>query len=39
MKILERRYWCRSTVFIINFEQILHIVDVFIFYFEQFNTG
>ena len=29
IKTLERRYWRRSGVFIVNFEQILHIFLVF----------
>ena len=29
IKTLERRHWRRSGVFIVNFEQILHVVLVF----------
>ena len=31
IKIPERRHWRRSGIFIINFEQILHRVLVFLF--------
>ena len=30
IKTLERRHWRRSGVFIVNFEQISHIVLVFL---------
>ena len=30
MKIPDQRQWCRPGVFIINFEQILHFVLVFL---------
>ena len=30
IKILERRQWRRSGVFIVNFEHILHLVLVFL---------
>ena len=26
----ERRHWCRSGVFIVNFERISHLVPVFL---------
>ena len=29
IKILEQRQWCRSGVFVVNFEQISHIFLVF----------
>ena len=29
IKTLEGRHWCRSDAFIVNFEQILHIVLLF----------
>ena len=28
-KTPERRQWCRSSVFIVNFEHILHLILVF----------
>ena len=30
IKTPERHYWCRSSVFIVNFEHILHLVQVFL---------
>ena len=30
IKTPERRHWCRSGVFIVNFEQISHLVLVFL---------
>ena len=36
IKIPERRQWCRSGVFIVNFENILHVSVV---NFEQVNVG
>ena len=36
IKIPERRQWCRSGVFIVNFENILHVSVV---NFEQVNAG
>ena len=30
IKIPERRHWCRSGIFIVNFEHISHLVLVFI---------
>ena len=38
IKTLERRHWCRSSVVIVNFEQISHIV-VSIVDFEQVKAG
>ena len=31
IKTQERRQWCRSGVFIVNFEHILHLILVFVF--------
>ena len=40
IKTSERRHWCRSGVFIVNFEQMPYIVLVFsIVDFEQVNAG
>ena len=40
IKIPERRQWCRSGVFIVNFEHIPHFVLVFLLLtFEQVNAG
>ena len=39
IKTQERRHWRRSGVFIINFEEILHIVIVSIIDFEQVNVS
>ena len=39
IKTPERRHWCRSDVFIVNFEQILHCSGVAIVNFEQVNVG
>ena len=39
IKLPERRHWCRSGIFIVNFEQISHIVLVFIVDSEQANAG
>ena len=30
IKIPERRQWCRSDVFIVNFEHLSHLVSMFI---------
>ena len=30
IKTLKRRHWCRSVVFIVNFEHISHLVLVFL---------
>ena len=38
IKTLERHQWRRSDVFIVNLEQISHLVLVFLLYFEQVNT-
>ena len=32
VKVLERCQWCRSGVFIVNFEYILHLVLVFLLF-------
>ena len=31
IKAPDRRHWCRSSVFIVNFEHILHFVLVLLF--------
>ena len=39
IKTPERRHWCCSGVFFINFEHTSHIVLVFIVNFEEVDSG
>ena len=39
IKAPEQRQWRRSSVFIVNFEQILHILLFPFADFEQLNSG
>ena len=39
-KVNNRRHWRRSSVFIVNFERISHLVLVFLLLtFEEVNAG
>ena len=39
IKTAERLHWLGSDVFIVHFEQISQIIDIFIVDFKQINAG